>query len=96
MSEFAVTSILWAFITLGSPHYESVQVLEEFPTTETCMETAKELAIHVHRDMLAQKLSNVEVMLACIPILEVKDPQNLNGSGLIPKPKSKHNSERVG
>jgi len=96
MSEFIMTSILWAISTLGSSHYDSVQVLDEFPTDEHCVATAKVLATEVQKDMNEKKITDVDVMLACIPILEIKDPQNLNGSGLIPAPKGKSRTEWIG
>lgn len=94
MSEIITTWILWAIVTLGSPQYHIIQVLDEFPTNDICDGIAKAVATEIQKDMEEKEITNVDVTLACIPISEIKNPQNLNGSGLIvPKPVTK--SKRV-
>ncbi len=88
MSEMVVTWILWAFISFTNPTWDSAQTLDEFPTNEDCITVAKGVALNVEKEMREQKIVNADVTLGCIPILQIVDPQNLNGSGLI-KPKTK-------
>ena len=90
MSELIVTWILWSVVSFTSPVYETFQVVDEEETNEACTVVAKGVAFQVQKEIEEKNITNVNVMLSCIPVLEIKNPENLNGSGLIkPKPRSK-------